>query len=215
MKTRQRNPLAPTEIMFGFMVGMVAFFAVWVGVSVAFGNYDAGSACVDVEHGVGTYGGWDRGGGSPNTGEGFTELLPSATASSTVSTVCADEPTRMQSVYSGVEDWAVFGYVCGFLLVVRSALKAALGRGIFTPSAAKRVTMIGWYVLVGGLALTAVESLARTLLARTLIGDISYWDFLDFWSTNWTAVCAGLGTLTLGRILSAAVPMKEELDATV
>lgn len=104
----------------------------------------------------------------------------------------------------------------GFLLLARRLSRRGRSSGLFTESFARATSHLGWYILAGGALVTVVGALLHAIATSHLVNDYSIWsgwpNQIDW---NWTAIIAGLATLSIGRVMRLTVPLREEVDATV
>ena len=76
----------------------------------------------------------------------------------------------------------------------------------------RRTRQLGWYVVLGSLAAALVQSFAATERERIVFGTGG---FGLHWPGSAIAVLAGIGLITMGRIISQSAWMQREIDATV
>ena len=106
-------------------------------------------------------------------------------------------------------------FLIGFLVLTRRLISHARADGLFTEDVARRVGLIGAFVLVGSL-FTAVASAISDgmVLCHARLGEPWGWGFVNF-SLPVPLVIAGFGILTVARVLHIAVGMQHEIDATI
>jgi hypothetical protein len=91
-------------------------------------------------------------------------------------------------------------------------LRRARLEGVFVDAFARRVSRLGLYVLLGAAAVNVVRTWAEWQLLKSLVPVGSH---PGVWHVSFTPLVLGLGLITVGRLMAATVPMREEIDATV
>ncbi|MBW8483827.1 DUF2975 domain-containing protein [Actinomadura parmotrematis] len=136
--------------------------------------------------------------------------------------MCAAAPTMAQRALSALAQLPVsLLYLAVFFLFART-VRAAEADGPFTPRVAGLLRAAGWTLLVGGYLAHAVQDTAGGALENTFAvrgdvffhttGDIVLGGVVTF--PLWTLL-AGLGLLTIARILKVGARMHDELAATI
>ncbi|MFJ5308437.1 hypothetical protein [Streptomyces sp. NPDC088350] len=103
------------------------------------------------------------------------------------------------------------------LFLLHRLLQGAARDGVHTVRTASRFRRLGWWLLLGSLAVEIVEDNARAALLAELAktADFTAVAWLDMWSTPYLAVLTGLGLLTFARITRAGASMREDLQGVV
>jgi hypothetical protein len=125
---------------------------------------------------------------------------------------CTVQPTVAQRLWSSTTQWPTFLYAVGLWALLWRLVRGARREGIHTGTVSRRTRFLGWYVVVGSLAAALVESVATSVLRNELLGTHS---FTFWWGGFAVAVFAGVGLVTMGRILDQSAAMQREIDATV
>jgi hypothetical protein len=108
----------------------------------------------------------------------------------------------------------VFGL--GLLILLWRLTAGARRLGPFARVNARRLRLLGWWLIAGDLIADNTQVLARTGLLRSAMTS----DEAPAWSSHlpafsWAMLIAGLGAITVARILTMATEMHEELAVTV
>lgn len=213
-QTAGKDPLAPIDFVVSVLTTLLVVGLVFTAVSSIFdsgGGFGFGSdvVCADYEAGAMPWGG--RGGG-----HGVVDLVDDARAYPAGVEVCTAAPTIRDRFYLGLTVWPSLLFTLGFLVGLRLVIRAARREGMFTTGVARRVTMLGWYLLAVPVVVATLEATGNALLLRGLVeGGIGWLDWQDGLRMSWSALIGGFGLITFGRLLQRTVPMREELDATV
>jgi len=144
-------------------------------------------------------------------------LAPGAHASLGSVTICANNPTSALRLAGLLVAWPYTVLLLIFLFRLSGLLKAAsLPGGLYSPVTASRLRMLGWLLTLGGLAASIIQSSARIVIFTSLIhyrwrgqfepGQISF---------SFTTLIVGMTLITVARVMSLGVKMREELDVTV
>ncbi len=103
----------------------------------------------------------------------------------------------------------------GFVALARRLVRRGRREGMFTLRFVRGVGAVGAYLLVGGIVVSFVESGARGMLLATMLDDEGAWMGFVGLSMSLSALIAGFGLLTVGRVLCQAAVMRADLDATI
>lgn len=107
-------------------------------------------------------------------------------------------------------------WVVGLFAQLWALARHGRREGLFTRSMARAVHRLGWYVLVGWLLVALLDAAMRAVVASHLVSGLDVLMVLpEYVHWNWAAVIAGVGTVSMGRVLVETVPMREEIEATV
>jgi hypothetical protein len=139
-------------------------------------------------------------------------LADGAHASVSTVNVCQSDPTRWEQILFTIHEWVPALFAAGLLFLLWRLLRHARLEGVFVRSFARRVTGLGVYVLLGGLAVSVLQSWSAWEIQKALIPGGSP---QGAWTYSFIALLVGLGLVTVGRLMRYTVPMREELDATV
>jgi hypothetical protein len=132
--------------------------------------------------------------------------------------LCSSHPTlpeRILVTLTGAPTYALYLTVLVLLWVLVLTVRR---HGPFAVKVSRRLRILGWFILAGGLATVAGESAARCYFAATVIGHsvavgtIVINDVLNSIIPLLLIVC---GLLTLARILRAGARMHDDLAGTV
>lgn len=144
-------------------------------------------------------------------------IRPGATAGtgSTV-TVCAQHPSAGQHALAFLTEAPNELLFIAILVLVLRLLVIVRREGPFVPRVAIRLRFLGWFILAGGLAASAVQSAATSYLLQTTLTDPVPVLINTINGTNpWVPLLAGCALLTLARIMRAGARMQDDLAGTV
>jgi hypothetical protein len=142
-------------------------------------------------------------------------LAPDATFTPESLSLCLDDPNAWRLVYL-LTSFPTALTLGGFLVLVRILVSRARSGGLFTPGIARLTHVLGWYVILGSLAARLVEAVATAaLVGRAVPGRFDAGTVQYAWTTPWTALLAGIGVLTIARVMQRATAMRQDLDATI
>lgn len=129
--------------------------------------------------------------------------------------MCMDNPTAVQRLLHTLTMLPTFLVVIGALLLAAWSIRVASREGIFTVHMAKRLRMLGWFVLAGELGATLLEALARGWLANTMLIEPKNWVMLSEWDLPALALFLGAVLISMARIMRISTEMREDLEGTV
>lgn len=210
---RQRSPLEPAATSVHVFLALVGTL-VGIGVlATVFGSgsvFGIGSSdiCVDAVNG--------RGVSVPQSesnvvldAENGVRSLPATVR------ICVESPTVGQRLLGVAAQAPTFLVFVGALLLAARLIRGATRDGIFTQMVAKRLRMLGWFVLVGEAAASLVEAQARNWLTNTMIGDRDTVFTVNDWDVPLMALFLGAVLISMGRIMRFSTMMREDLEGTV
>jgi hypothetical protein len=133
--------------------------------------------------------------------------------SASVGTVnlCRSDPTTRQQLLDTMDEGASVVFGAGMLFLVWRLLRHARRDGVFVSAFARRLSALGIYVGLGAAAVGAIHYWAQHELGQSMAPGMDA-GTVHF---TFTPLLVALGLITLGRLMAATVPMREELDATV
>jgi Protein of unknown function (DUF2975) len=126
--------------------------------------------------------------------------------------VCRTDPTTGERILSSIDQGAASLFGAGVLLLLWRMLRRGRHEGVFVDAFARRVSRLGLYVLLGAAAVNVVRTWAEWQLLKSLMPVGAH---PGTWHVSFTPLVLGFGLITVGRLMAATVPMREELDATV
>jgi hypothetical protein len=131
--------------------------------------------------------------------------------------ICTNNPTSILRAAGLLATWPYFALWLVFLFRLRGLLKAAsLPGGLYSPVTASRLRVLGWLLTFGGLAASIIESAARiTIFTRLVRYPGLGWFAPGQISFSFTTLITGLTLMTVARVMSLGVKMREELDVIV
>ncbi|MFD4943495.1 DUF2975 domain-containing protein [Streptomyces sp. NPDC058409] len=190
------------------LIGLLAVWFVlsWFNPHIHFGWAMGGTTCVTAD--------WISGSSSD------TDMVYNAAAGAHVNAIpqyCTAHPGTYQGLLKLLGELPAFILLLGGLLMLNSLLRAAAREGVYTPRTAADLRLLGWWLLLGSLAVETIEAIAKAALLATLAEEapFSAGAWLNTWTSPYLAILTALGLLTFARIMRAGVAMREDLDAVV
>jgi hypothetical protein len=225
-RASRTDPLRPIDLVTKvlavlFAAWLVATIVVTCAAVLGIAPHTVGleDVCVTVRTGAVPFGSSETGddvgtGSTVNTFE-VVGLAPGATFIPASLSLCLDDPNAWRLVY--LLTWFPTALILGgFLVLVRVLVSRARSGGLFTPGIARLTAVLGWYVVLGALVASLVEAVATAaIVGRAVPGRFSAGTVQYAWDTPWTALLAGVGVLTIARVLHRATAMRQDLDATI
>jgi Protein of unknown function (DUF2975) len=145
-------------------------------------------------------------------------VAPAAHASVASVEICADHPTVALRAAGLLAVWPYFVLWLIFLWRLRGLLKAAaLPGGLYSPSTASRLRMLGWLLTLGGLAASIIESAAKIMIFTKVVDypPGPAWFEPALINFSFSTLITGLTLITVARVMILGTKMQEELDVTV
>ncbi|NYD40244.1 DUF2975 domain-containing protein [Nocardioides panaciterrulae] len=223
----QRDPFGPVEVVVNWLLwlvvgGFLACLAVAAlqvatghSVSVSYATIGDDDSCVVAAGGSSVpivY----RSGPGYRPSEGVYGLRHSeASASSDTWRICLSDATWWQWSAARVEPVGQLAFVVVSLLLIRRTIWVARTAGMFTPETARRTRRLGWFVLAWSLTWPFLAAAGRGVVISAAVRHQSWVRELTHPHISLVLVVVGVGILTFARILRLAVPLQEEVDATV
>jgi len=223
---RMRDPFAPIEVavtsllgIFGLsIVGFVLLagfqFALNGHTQVSFATVGDPSSCVVTD--AGSVPRFIVGGSGVRPSEGIEGLRRSTASADTDEwRICLTDANGLQWAAARVEPIGNVASLLVTLLLIRGIIRAARQSGLFAYATARRLRRLGWFLLLLAALGPFLAAAARgTVIAAAVRGE-SWTDQLAHPHLSTSLVCVALGVLTFARILRLAIPLQEEVDATV
>ncbi len=207
---RPRNPLEPVSTAVATATGLVALF-IGLSLFVPSQGWGHGPVCTTAPYLS-----------VPLTRAQTSEVAVTGLARTSQSSIqdvsiCASHPGALLRLAGVLTSLPSLALLLGALIIVRRLLRAAeRPDGLYTLDTARRVRFLGWFLTVGALTAAILESVARTVV---LTSQIHYpgvnWLETDQWGLPVATLLAGLVMITLARIMSVGVTMRQELDVTI
>jgi hypothetical protein len=202
-----RNPLEPISTAVGCTTRLLVA-ALVLGLFIHQAAWGNGPVCTTV---------------SPNDASIFSEpislpgVATAAHASLSGASICADHPTAVLRAAGLLMAWPYILLWLVFLWRLRGLLKAAAEPGgLYSPATASRLRMLGWLLTLGGVAASIIVSVARIVVFTRLVDYPGLgWFEPHQVSFSFTALITGLTLITVARVMTLGVKMREELDVTV
>lgn len=208
-----RDPLEPAATSVYTLLSLLAVVMSLSVVGTLFGSgsvFGIGSdyVCVDVRSGTVPV---PQSGGSVVDG-----VRDGVTSSVRTAGMCLGSPTTGQRLLETLTQLPTFLALIGALLLALWLIRSAGREGIFTGQTASRIRVLGWFVLIGELAATLVEALARMWLASSMLRTpLRPMDWLSDWDLPVLALFLGAVLISMARIMRISARMHEDLEGTV
>ncbi|MFB4192934.1 DUF2975 domain-containing protein [Streptomyces carpaticus] len=202
----RRDPLEPIEaavtvvcVLGAVLLTLWAALAIFAGV----GFYLPDRVCV----------------ADPSTSGGGTATAGMFGASSMVDvevrpTFCFDGNPGQRALYI-VATQASLLWHAGALVMAWLLIRRARKYGPFTRRTVRGLTVLGWYLAAGAVALHLVQGLVHGTLISYATDYWGYARLLDLTQVSWWPVFIGLGLLTFARLIQLATDMREDLEGLV
>jgi hypothetical protein len=213
-----RNPFAPLEtvvsVMLTYLLLALAGVAVIAAVSLASGQgTNVTVATIGERQACATVGNSTV----PSATEVSQRDVRRAVASVRAAEVevCLSRPTFWQKAASVLEPVGFLAFSLGSLFLVRRVIEGARATGLFTDKTAARTRHLGWFLLAMTFAWPFVAAAGRGVVVQAAVRDEGWSGQLFHPGISLSLVVVSLGVLSVARVLGRAVPMQDELDATV
>jgi len=129
--------------------------------------------------------------------------------------LCRFRPNLRMRALHGLTFLPNLALIVGFLICMHLLLRSAREHGLFSVEVARRVRFLGWYVVLGSLLVATVQAVARSaLLGQIVTGGFRFQTALHQWSVSVGVLVAGVGVITIARVLGRAVALRRDVDAT-
>lgn len=222
------DPFAPVEFVTGALLaitlGGMLFFAVLAGVQVAtsgqtsfsFAGIGSDSTCVTVPSSSPGIGPFDASGNGYQRTEGISRFRSSEAHYRADSWfICLKQPTSGQYWAARVEPVGQFVFGLGALVLIRRFIRTARRCGLFTQPTASAARHLGWFLLLFAVLLPFAAAAGEGVVVAQAVNGADWYDLLWGPDLSLVLVITALGVLTMARVLARAVPLQEEVDATV
>lgn len=205
------HSLAPLEFIVAVATTLMLLFLALVAVTTLFGSgvflgLGKPSTCVEVPANAVSITG---------NGEAVLGLHHNVSSSSTGFNVCVRDSSMTQKLLGVGTMLPSLLFALGFLGLTWRLLRGVRRHGLFVRDIAVGTSRLGWYVLIGAVVVAVVQAAASARLLETMLATHAGLKLLWFFHVSWAVLFAGFGAVTVGRALGQAVPMQQELDATV
>jgi hypothetical protein len=225
---RSQDPFAPIEVAVSALLALLgvglAMFAVLLAVqllvqghsSVSFATVGDSETCVLADGGGHSVPVYTADGDGFRPAEGIEGLRQSAASARTENwTICLKRASAWQWTAARIEPVSEVGFLVTSLLMIRRTIRGARRTGLFTDDAARRTRQLGWFILLYAVITPVLAAAGRGVVISAAVRDVSWSRELGNPHISVLLVVVSLGILTFARILRLAVPLQEEVDATV
>lgn len=209
-----RDPLEPAATTVYMVVAFVAALLVLGGVVGVFLSDDtpfgigSPSVCVETRTGIVPVPTTD-----PNVVMGVRDGV---TSNPQIVNLCTGSATVGQRILDGLARWPTTLVAIGGLLLAVRLFRFMRRHGIFVAPAAGRIRVLGWYILLGELAASLIEALARAGLITSMMREPRFTTYtFDSVDVSFLAVFLGVALISVARIMRISVAMREDLEGTV
>lgn len=225
---RPGDPFAPVEYVTAVMLSMAVLvtfvFAVVAVVqvatsgrtSVSLAEIGSDSTCVTVPFGGAGVSTFDASGNGYHRTEGISRFRGSEASYRADSwSICLKEPTSVQYWAARIDPVGQFVFTVGALLLIRRFIRTARRGGLFTDPAASATRHLGWFLLLSATLLPIATAIGQGVVVSQAVKGVDWHDQLWGPDLSFVLIVTALGVLTMARVLARAVPLQEEVDATV
>jgi hypothetical protein len=217
--TARTDPLRPIDVTSRYLgiliLAVILAMAVLTtlgALGVAKSQVGLSDPCATVPPGVVTYLTPDADGGVP----GVQGLAADSSAAPATLEFCVTEPGAGLRLAYAASSFSTLLVLGGFLVLVRVLVARARSRGLFSSDVARLTGVLGWYVTLAALGAALVQAVADAAVVGNAVPGRLTFDTVQYtWHTPWTALLAGVGVLTIARVMKRAVAMRQDLDATI
>lgn len=136
--------------------------------------------------------------------------------------LCLQDPTPTQKAAAVLKPLGDLVLVVVGLLLIRRAIRTGRRTRVFSLPFARQVQQLAWFVLASALAWPFVAAAGRGVVLEAAVRHRSWYDALSSPGISLGLVVAGLGLVTVARVLRRAVLLQEralllqeEVDETV
>ncbi|GAB49769.1 DUF2975 domain-containing protein [Mobilicoccus pelagius] len=223
--TTPEDVLAPIEVamqaLLGLMIVWLAFTAIapLTGAHVGFGAWgDGGIPCAPVtSNGLTINSGGIDGEGHPLAAPPVENLRPGVRLGEPREyLLCRDDMGPLDEALVSVPVLVDWLWTLGFLALTTALVRRGRRDGLFTDAVARGTRRLGWFVLGGAILVALVGGVLTSVETSRLVSDFPVVAGIPGnMHVDWTAIVAGCGVLTVGRILGQAVDMHRDLEGTV
>ena len=224
-RTTPKEALAPlefiTQALLGLMIAVVIGMALapLLGARVGIGAWgDGGTPCVTAsQDGLTIRSGGIDGDGHPLTAPSVENLRPGVHVGVAQEYVlCRDDMEPLDEALVSIPVLLHWLWTLGFLGASTALIRRGRRQGLFTEAVARGTRHLGWFVLGGALLVALVGGVLTSVEISRLVTDFFVPAAIPGnMHVSWTAVIAGFGILTVGRILGQAVDMHRDLEGTI
>lgn len=212
-----RDPLLPLERIVGFLLTIIIGFGL---LGIALISFASGSvsyfgddrACVVVPSDTLPT-------GSPITAHSETGqrigLRPEIYAQPESLEICNDNPTTRDTITASTAQLIDVIFWCGAVIGLYLVLRTANRRGLFSINTAQWTLLLGWYLAIGSVITELIRQVAIGTTLSGVTQDTAWYTTLTNLDFPWIAVVAGMGLMTLARVLARAVLLQREQDHTI
>lgn len=222
------DPFAPVEFVTAILLGItltaMLVFAILAGVQVAtagrtslsFAGIGSDSTCVTVPFSSPGIAAFDASGNGYQRIEGISRFRSSEARYRADSWhICLKQPTPGQYWAARVEPVGQFAFGLGALVLIRRFMRTARRGGLFTQPTASTARHLGWFLLLFATLLPFAAAAGEGMVVSQAVSGVDWYDLLGRPDLSLVLVVTALGVLTMARVLARAVPLQEEVDATV
>lgn len=107
-------------------------------------------------------------------------------------------------------------WTIGFFVLLLVLTSTARRHGLFTAPVARLTSRLGWYLFAGCLIVSVMHAIGYGAAIHRLAVDYPLpFGILANMHWNWSAIIGGLAAISVGRMMRQAIPLREEVEATV
>ncbi|MFC4853797.1 hypothetical protein [Actinophytocola glycyrrhizae] len=210
---RGQSPIEPAKTVVGVVLALVGVGVLLTATGVLLGSgsifgIGRNEVCVDARNGVV--------GVSAASNVPVADVVDGVRATLSTVTLCDGQPTLVQRVLRVLNELPSILVFVGSLMLAISVFRAADSAGIFTDRLARRMRLLGWFILLGELVATLTEALSRIWLTQTMVTtSIEANAWLSDWNIPLLGVFIGAVLLSFSRVIRISARMRVDLEGTV
>ena len=212
--TRNHDVLGPLEFLATLLLAANALLLAFSLVFGLLGHSAFGEDHVCVDFANGTSAQLDSPPGVVNVpGASSREVSEGVKVHAARLSVCDPTPTQTERWWNRLALWPRVLYGMGLLTLIWTLTRRARRSGFFVQTVARGLSRLGIYLVLGSITVSTLVLFARKSLLASLLPTADY-SAIGL-HLSWSTILIGAGVFTLGRVMSQAVAMREELDATI
>lgn len=201
-----KDPIEPTRTLVTFLLAVTAAAVVLFAVAAASGFH---STCV-------VHGAFGQLVDERLRADSGARLRDGVSFYSNAARLCVADATVGQRLLSAVVDMSAHLFLLATLLLAVGMFRVMGKDGLFSDRAVRWLRVVGWVVLAGTPAVSAlVASASAALLDSMLVSHPFDVLWIDHWEMSFTPIVLGIVLISLARVLRVSTRMREDLEGTV
>lgn len=107
------------------------------------------------------------------------------------------------------------GLFVGALLLTRRVISHARRRGLFAAGVATRVQTLGRFLVVGAPVSALLAQVSDGIVLDAVVRGVEWHDNLLAWDFPWTVLIAGVGLVSMAKVVAYARLLQDDVDGTI